>query len=616
MKMHNDRDSEQGLTRVLLTDCGSTTTKAVLLEDKGKGLRLSARGQAPTTVENPVEDVTVGVLNATREVEELSGRKLLDDSGKIIRPGRQDIGVDKYMSTSSAGGGLQMIVAGVVGSMTGESALRAALGAGAIVMELLAYDDKRSPHEKVELVRRLKPDMILLAGGTDGGTKSHVVEIAELLAAAAPRPRLGEGYSLPLIYAGNKDARREVESALKGVFEFKAVENLRPTLEEENLEPAREEIHRLFLDHVMAHAPGYNKLMKWTDGPLMPTPAAVGAMIQSYADKKKIGVLAVDIGGATTDIFSLVWTGEEREKPVYNRTVSANLGMSYSIGNVLDSVGLEEVLKWLPVEMDSKEALDKLGNKMIRPTTIPDHVTGLMLEQAVAREALSSSMAQHMEFARGLSGLKRTRTVAEAFRQKEGGAHLLNMSGIDLIIGSGGVLSNAPSRVQAAMMLIDAFQPAGITRLAVDSIFMLPHLGVLSSIDPGSAANVLEKDCLVNLGTCIAPIGRGRHGSHCLTAEIRFENGKVQALDIPFGSIKRLDLPSSSKAGIELEVSKGFFLGQGRERKISTRIRGGEVGLILDCRGRPLVLGSGDSSRRELVNGWAVETGLYDLVDN
>jgi len=202
--------STMPLSVIIATDCGSTTTKAILIEKVGEEYRQTFRGEAPTTVEAPFEDVTRGVLNAIAEVEELSGRKILDGE-RIITPSRKDAktGVDIYVSTSSAGGGLQMMVAGAVQSMTGESAQRCALGAGAIVMDVLASNDGRLPHEKIERIRALRPDMILLSGGTDGGTVTHVVEMAEYIAAADPHPRLGMSYALPLIYAGNQDARRD-----------------------------------------------------------------------------------------------------------------------------------------------------------------------------------------------------------------------------------------------------------------------------------------------------------------------------------------------------------------------------------------------------------------------
>ncbi|MDY6788108.1 MAG: glutamate mutase L, partial [candidate division WOR-3 bacterium] len=330
------------ILRILATDCGSTTTKAILIEKINEEYRLIVRGEAPTTVEAPYEDVTKGVLNAIKEVEELSETIILDGEN-IIKRGdtSEEKGVDIYISTSSAGGGLQMMVAGVVDRMSAESAARAALGAGAIVMDVIASNDKRQDHERIKRIRTLRPDMVLLSGGTDGGTKTHVVQLAEIIEAADPKPRFGSTYNLPVIYAGNKDARENVKESLEEQTDLYIVDNLRPTLETENLGPARDKIHDLFMEHVMAQAPGYKKLMEMTDMPIMPTPGAVGLLIETIAKRDNIEVLGVDIGGATTDIFSVF-----QEK--FNRTVSANLGMSYSISNVVKETGLANIMRWVP----------------------------------------------------------------------------------------------------------------------------------------------------------------------------------------------------------------------------------------------------------------------------
>ena len=192
---------------ILATDCGSTTTKAILIEKVDGEYRQTYRGEAPTTVEEPAADVTMGVVNSVTEVGELAGRKLIGDDGQVIRPASDGQGCDIYISTSSAGGGLQMMVAGVVREMTAASAKRAALGAGAIVMDTIATNDKRLPHEQIQRIRELRPDMILISGGTDGGTTQHVVQIAEMVAPAKPQPRFGAEYRMPVIFAGNVDAR-------------------------------------------------------------------------------------------------------------------------------------------------------------------------------------------------------------------------------------------------------------------------------------------------------------------------------------------------------------------------------------------------------------------------
>jgi uncharacterized protein (TIGR01319 family) len=611
------------LKSILATDCGSTTTKAILIQKKGEEYRLVVRGEAPTTVEAPFEDVTRGVLNAVMEVEELSGRTLLDGE-TIITPESDGTGVDVYVSTSSAGGGLQMMVAGVVKQMTGESAERAALGAGAIVMDVLATNDGRRPHERIERIRRLRPDMILLSGGTDGGTVEKVVEIGELVAAARPTARLGAQYQLPIIYAGNKFARQNIRDLLEESCALTIVDNLRPVLERENLKPARDSIHELFMEHVMAHAPGYKKLMKWTEVPIMPTPGAVGLIMQTIARLENISVIGVDIGGATTDVFS-VWQSQDergdRKEEVFNRTVSANLGMSYSVSNVLSEATLPNVLRWIPFEIDERELRNAIRNKMIRPTTIPHSMRELKVEQGIAREALRLAFVQHQELAVGLKGVQQARTIADTFKQSASGGTLVDMLGLDILVGSGGVLSHAPRRSQAAMLLIDAFLPEGVTRIAVDSIFMMPQLGVLSAVDTpgveeaakGAAVDVFNKDCLIRLGTCISPVGQGKAGKPCLELEAEIPGGAPIHHKFTLGDTAVFPFPfGDEKAKAVLKPARGYDVGAGPGKAREVSLEGGTSGLIVDCRGRrPFVIPEDPQERVLWIQRWTKALDAY-----
>ena len=598
----------EDIRSILATDCGSTTTKAILIEKKGEEYQLIVRGEAPTTVEAPVEDVTAGVINAITEVEELAGRKLLND-GVILKPQRGDEGVDIYISTSSAGGGLQMMVAGVVRNLTAESAERAALGAGAIVMDVIASNDKRLPHEKIERIRHLRPDMLLLSGGVDGGTTSHVVELAEIIAAARPRPRLGIAYELPLIYAGNIDARESIEERLQDVMALEMVDNLRPVLERENLMPTRHKIQDQFLEHVMAHAPGYRKLIDWTDAPIMPTPGAVGEIIQTVSAQQNIEVVGVDIGGATTDVFS-VFKNREGE-PIFNRTVSANLGMSYSVSNVLAEAGLENVLRWVPFDIEVGDLRNRIKNKMIRPTTIPQTLQELILEQAIAREALRLAFEQHKQLAVELRGVQQQRTISEAFDQAESGQTLVDMLSLDMLVGSGGVLSHAPRRQQAMLMMIDAFQPEGITHLAVDSIFMMPQLGVLAQVNPEAATQVFERDCLIHLGTVIAPVGVAKVGEDCLSIEISIVGNPPIAQDVPYGELRLYPLSLGEKATVKLQPSRRFDVGAGNGQAVESEVMGGVVGLVVDTRGRPLEIPADARQRVAQLTKWQSALDAY-----
>jgi uncharacterized protein (TIGR01319 family) len=599
------------IRRIVATDCGSTTTKAILIELSQAGeYRLVARGEAPTTVERPFEDVTLGVLNAITELEEIteehvpdgftSGRRSLLKDGKVWReikngertgPAETDplSGSDLYVSTSSAGGGLQMMVAGLVKQMSAESAERAALGAGAILMDTLAINDGRKEFQRVERLRQLRPDIILMAGAVDGGNKAQLIEMAEVVRRADPKPRFGD-MKLPVIYAGNVAAREDVVKVLGDGIQVQIVDNLRPTLDRENLGPARDEIHEMFLEHVMQQAPGYSKLLEWTSEEVMATPNAVGKLLKEYAENEKINVLGVDIGGATTDVFS-VFLASNGER-IYNRTVSANLGMSYSICNVLKEAGVENIARWLPFEIDPAEVRNRLRNKMIRPTTIPQTYEDLLIEHAVSREALRLAFVHHKALARDLVGNSQQRNVGELFTQSGGGATLVDMLKLDMIIGSGGVLSHAPNRAQSALMMLDAYQPEGLTLLTVDSIFMMPHLGVLSEHLYDAAKEVFERDCIVKVGTAIAPIGTGKVGEPCVRVV-----GDGIDLSAPFGEVRLQALPAAGTSVLTIEPARGFDVGAGKGKSITVtksdsamRMVGGMLGLIIDTRGRPFNL--------------------------
>ncbi len=547
--------------------------------------------------------MTLGVVNALTELGELAGRRLIDDQGQIIRPATERDGCDIYISTSSAGGGLQMMVAGVVKEMSAASAKRAALGAGAIVMETLAANDRRRPHEQIQRIRELRPDMILIAGGTDGGNVKQVVQLAERISPARPQPRFGGEYKMPVIFAGNQDAAPLVTKAFDAHVDLSVVANVRPVLERENLGPARDKIHDMFLEHVMAHAPGYDKLISWADAPIMPTPGAVGNILQTIADKQQINVVGVDIGGATTDLFS-VFGGK------FNRTVSANLGMSYSISNVCAEATLPKILRWVPFEMDERELRNRVKNKMIRPTTIPQTREALVFEQAVAREALRLAYIQHKEFATTLKGVQQKRSIGDAFAQKSSGQSLVDNLKLDLLVGSGGVLSHAPRMQQTAAMLIDAFEPEGFTTLAKDSIFMMPHLGVLAEVNPQAALEVFERDCLIYLGTCVAPRGVGKFGGLCF--RYRIESATLnESGEVVNGDLRVLPLAPDARARVIIEPARGFDMGNGPGRSMEQEVRGGTVGLILDARGRGLELTSNRDLSRPLAHAWAEALRLY-----
>jgi uncharacterized protein (TIGR01319 family) len=591
---------------ILATDVGSTTTKARFFSRKNGEWRFVVAGEAPTTVETPYEDVTLGVRNAIREVEELTGHPILfEDGSGIVLPYDGKRGVDLYCTTSSAGGGLQMLVAGVIATMTAQSANRAALGAGAIVVDVVSMDDGRRDFEKIRRIRHIRPDMILLAGGTDDGTVVNVMNIAELINAAGPRPRLGDEFTIPLVYAGNKTIHNEIRNLMKDNFALTIVDNLRPVLEVEHVEPAREAIHEQFMEHVMSHAPGYTKLMKWTDVDIMPTPAGEGMAMRLIAETYNVNVLGVGLGGATTNVYSVI---DGR----FVRSVSANLGMSYSICNVLKEAGIENIMRWLPFDMSEKDVGNRLMNKMIRPTTIPQTLKELILEHSTAREALRLGLAHHRTIATRLKGVRVERSMADLFEQQMEETYV-KMSSIDIIVGTGGLLSHAPLRVQSMMVMVDAFQPEGMTRIFQDSVFMMPHLGVLSTVYKDAAWSIFEKDCLVPVGTVIAPTGTSKtEGDKVMMVDVEMQGKEIVHREVGFGEIECIPLPPGTEAKVTLNPQRGFDLGAGSGHKIEATVMGGVVGLVLDARGRPLELSLDPKTRKRLIVKWINSLNIYE----
>jgi len=592
---------------ILATDCGSTTTKARLFRKIGDEYRFVCTGEAPTTVEAPYEDVTMGVRNAVREVEELSGISLLSTTEKIkIRESSGEEGCDLYVTTSSAGGGLQMMVFGVTKSITAESAERAALGGGAIVMGIVTVDDAQPLYQKVQRVRFLRPDMVLMAGGTDGGSVNRVVSTAEILRIAEPKARFGEAFSLPVIFAGNIKARDIVDKTLEGRFALDIVDNLRPRVNLENTDPARDAIQRLFMEHVMSHAPGYDKLMTWTEVPIMPTPMGEGTMFRTCARMYRINVIGVGLGGATTNVYS-IFDGK------FVRTVSANLGMSYSICNVLKETGIENILRWIPFDVDRSAFVNILFDKMIRPTTIPQTLNELVIEHAVAREALRLGFVHHKFLARGLRGVRPAASLDDIFDRKvEGLLTYIDMLKVSMIGGTGGLLSHAPRRVQSALILMDGFQPEGVTRLVQDSVFMMPHLGVLSTVHPKASMEIFDKDCLVRLGTCIAPRGvTEKEGEELMEVELTMPDGNVRTESLVLGDILRIPLPTGEIAEAKITPNRRCDVGEGMGRAMTTKVEGGEAGIIVDARGRPLVFPDDRVAMRSLLLKWFTALDLY-----
>jgi hypothetical protein len=235
----------------------------------------------------------------------------------------------------------------------------------------------------------------------------------------------------------------------------------------------------------------------------------------------------------------------------------------------------------------------------------------LMVEQACAREALRLSFDQHRSLAVGLKGIQQERTIGDVFEQSMTGETLVNLKDLDMLIGSGGVLSHAPRRQQTAMMLIDAFLPEGVTQLTVDSIFMMPQLGVLAKVHEDAALSVFEKDCLIYLGTCVAPVGKVKLGEAVMEVTVTMPDNSKKSITCKGGELNVVPLGVGETAKVFVKPKWGFDLGAGDGKEIEAEVHGGVVGVVFDTRGRPFTLPANNSERVKLVKSWYKAMDLY-----
>ena len=563
---------------ILITDIGSTTTKAVLFQKDSESYKLIALKNVGTTVERPQEDVKIGIFDSIQELEEISGMQLLekDSTSDNLHFNKDTL----YLTTSSAGGGLQIIVFGLTLFDSASSAKRAAYGSGGVILDTFAINDNRTPVEKMQLIRLLRPDIILFSGGTDGGNISSIVRMGELLSLAHPKPKFGDKTKIPLVYAGNKDAQSFIKSLFYDKFQLYIVPNIRPTLQNENLPPAQEKIHQLFMDNVMEQAPGYGSLKKVVSDDIIPTPSGVINALRLVSKELGKNVISVDIGGATTDVFSNILDR-------YYRTVSANYGMSYSISNVMKDATFKRIQRWLPADIDEHYIRNYIANKMLYPLYIPNDDTQVAIEHAVAREAIRMSKRHHMKMhfnTQKISFLDRLKHMdldkfLECFYvEKLQEQRSFHMKDVGIMIGAGGVLSNAPSNKHALIAISDGMKPEGITEIWRDNHFISPHLGKLSEVDNELASKLLQKECYQKIGICIRPV--------CKTMK---SDQKVMEIQIGDDSHTIISntlkyFPNESKAAhkISIKLEKGFSFGSGEhEFALET-----ELPILVDTRFR------------------------------
>lgn len=447
------------MSAALFIDFGSTYTKLRAV-DLGRRTIIGT-GQGPSTV---ASDVMLGLKAALGDLERHCG------------------GLPRFryrLASSSAAGGLRMVTIGLVRELTAEAARQAALGAGAKLVGSFAY---RLTAADLAQIAALRPDIVLLAGGTDGGNSEVVLHNAAALASSA--------LDCPIVYAGNRAAGDEARRLL-GAKTLACTENVMPEFNVLNVEPARAAIRQVFIDRIV-HAKGIDRAAAEFDCVLMPTPAAVLEGARLVADglpgTRGLGaVLVVDPGGATTDVHSVA-AGEPAPgvipqglpEPRVKRTVEGDLGMRHNAASIVAAAGLEAIARDAGLEPTRAGAL--LAQVSADVERLPASAEETAFDQALARAAVRIAVRRHC----GTTETVYTTTGPVTVQ------HGKDLSRIDAVIGTGGALVASPDpRAVLRMALADPAEPLALRprtpRLLLDREYLLYACGLLQSVEPQAA---------------------------------------------------------------------------------------------------------------------------------
>jgi hypothetical protein len=316
----------------------------------------------------------------------------------------------------------------------------------------------------------------------------------------------------------------------------------------------------------------------------MPTVTAFGKLVRFLSrvyDPAK-GVLGIDVGSSATSIAA-AFSGDLILR------VYPKFGLGECLAGLLNYTSLEEITRWLSVEVTDAEVRDYLFNKAVHPSSIPANAEELSIEQAVARQVMQLAVKKVMKnFPR---------------RAARSGVGLLPW--FEPILATGNVLTNAPTRGQTLLMLLDALQPTGVITFALDQNMISSALGAAAAVNPALTVQVLESGSFLNLGTVISPVGNANYGTSCLRVRVTYETGNTANLDIKFGALEVIQMPIGQNANLHLQPLHRFDVGMGGPgRGGNVKVVGGSLGVIIDARGRPLRLPDDPVRRRELNKKW------------
>jgi hypothetical protein len=481
------------------------------------------------------------------------------------------------------------VLIGVEGDESLARASRALSATHSIVERTITLDGRNGGIQgngvegQVQLILELTPDAVVLVGGRDSSnTILQVAGAISMACSALPVPARPS-----IIFSGDATMQSQVAEIVGADVETRTVDSVPGKADPVQPDPLQAEIEALSAVSDPEQTPNSQTLLDWSAKNVLPASRAFAQTIQYVAHLEGINVLGVEVGASTATVASVI-----DEQP--DLAICAGLGMGPGLAQLLDRIPVEALLRWLPFEIDAADVRNILHNKALRHHTLPQTRRELLLEQAAAREIISLALADAVS--RWPQGASRIRSDL--------------LPRIHLIVGAGGVLANAPGYGQAALVLLDALQPVGISGLALDRAGLVAPLGAVATVSPLAAAQVLDRDGLLSLGTVVAPVGTAREGDVALSVKIEHADGRSYALEVPYGSLEVLPLSAGQTADLELQPARQFDVGMGTKgQACRTRVVGGAIGVIVDARGRPLNIAPDAESQRKRMEAWLWDIG-------
>jgi len=573
---------------VLGIDVGAAVTRAVMFDVVEGVYRFVASGQAPSTAEAPFKDISIGVREAITNLQNIIGSKLLAQDNGLISPAQPDgSGVDAVVATVSAGPAVKTVVVGLLSDVSLQSARRLAETTYSRIVETLDLSDHRKPEKQMDSIVRSRPDLVVLAGGTDGGASRSIQKMLEAVGLAC--------YLMPMekrpmvLYAGNQKLAVEVQETLGGhTGKLEISPNVRPSLETEDLSPASHQLASLIIKLRQRQIKGMDELNLWSAGNFLPTAYAQGRMIRflSKLYESTRGLLCVNVGASATTVAA-GFAGD------LTLGVYPQYGLGESLSGLLQHTEIEGIMRWLQLDISPNTMREYLFQKSFYPASIPATKDEHAISQAIARQALYLSV----------------RAAQKDFPASARSSRTNLMPPLDLILAGGGVVSEGTSLGQSLLLLLDAIQPVGIMPVLLDQNNLLPLLGVAAARNHYLPVQVIESGAFIGLGTVVSVVASAEYGEQVLRAKLSYGDGTEVRADVKFGGLEILPLPSGQSAQLSLQPLRRADAGLGPGRSGVVPVTGGAMGIIIDARGRPLQLPGDPVRRRELIKKWYYTVG-------